>query len=644
MIKYIGSKRLLVPRILAAFAAMDGVTTVADLFSGTSRVGHALKHEGFAVTANDHNRYAYTLGLCYVQADRDRVEARARRLLRELQALPPAPGYVTETFCERSRFFHPRNGARIDAIREAIAAKRLEPELEAVLLVSLMEAADRVDSTTGVQMAYLKDWAPRAHNDLELRLPDVLPGGGAALCTDAVELAGRLDVDAAYVDPPYNQHSYRGNYHVWESLVRWDKPAVYGVACKRTDCREYTSEFNSRPRSAPALARLIERLRAPRLVVSFSDEGYVPRDDLEALLAEKGRVAVVAVDYKRYVGAQIGIFDPRGRKVGRVSHLRNREYLYVVAPTADEAERAAAPSAGRSYPAAVPTAASCILRRRRPRTAAGDAHSAGTDARHQLWEAGMNWYFEVWKKYAVFTGRAHRTEFWMFALVNFCIGIAFSILVRAIGPGMLVLEWVYGLAALVPSIAVAVRRLHDTDKSGLLVLLWFIPLVGWLIVLILCALEGTRGPNRFGPDPKAGAPGWAAGSPVPPGAAPYAGGVVYPDPPVAVVYSGAPAAVRYPSTPGASAYSGSSGGAASSSDSAAPAAPDAPPAPDAPVSFGDTAAADSGVSTPQSEAPQPVAPAGWYADPGGRHQYRYWDAAQWTAHVADNGAASVDPA
>ncbi len=341
MIKYLGSKRLLLPRIVAAFGALHGVRSVADVFSGTSRVGHALKREGFAVTANDHNRYAHALAVCYVQADRERVAARARRLLRELQALPPAPGYFTETFCERSRFFHPRNGARIDAVREAIAAMDLGPELEAVALVSLMEAADRVDSITGVQMAYLKEWAPRAANDLELRLPDLLPGGGTALCRDALDLAPELAVDAVYVDPPYNQHSYLGNYHIWETLVRWDKPEVYGVACKRTDCREYDSPFNSRPRSAGAMARLIGALQAPRLVVSFSDEGHVPRDTLESLLRDKGHVAVVEVDYKRYVGAQIGIFNPDGRKVGAVSHLRNREFLYVVAPTAAEAGRAA---------------------------------------------------------------------------------------------------------------------------------------------------------------------------------------------------------------------------------------------------------------------------------------------------------------
>jgi adenine-specific DNA-methyltransferase len=175
MIKYIGSKRLLVPHIVRAIEMLPGVGTVLDLFSGTSRVGHALKRSGYRVIANDHNAYAHTLARCYVGADAEDVRRHAALLADEFNGLRGSAGYFTTTFCEQARFFHPRNGERIDAIREAIAAKSLGPELEAVMLVSLMEAADRVDSTTGVQMAYLKAWAPRALNELCLRVPDVLP-------------------------------------------------------------------------------------------------------------------------------------------------------------------------------------------------------------------------------------------------------------------------------------------------------------------------------------------------------------------------------------------------------------------------------------------------------------------------------------
>lgn len=336
MIKYIGSKRTLIPVILDVVRRAGDCRTVIDPFSGTARVGHALKAAGYRVLASDHNAYAATLARCYVQADAEDVLADATKLVQEFNTLPGRAGYVTETFCLRSRFFQPKNGERIDAIREAIAAKGLEPEMESVMLVSLMEAADRVDSTTGLQMAYLKSWAPRACHDLELRVPAVLPrathGKGQAFCSEAFDAAA-VTADVAYLDPPYNQHSYLGNYHVWESLVRWDKPEVYGVACKRVDVRERKSPFNSRPRFADAMKQLLETVAARLVIVSFSDEGYLGRSEMETLLRSMwggtASVVTLAHDFKRYVGAQIGIHDPQGRKVGVVSHLRNTEFIYV---------------------------------------------------------------------------------------------------------------------------------------------------------------------------------------------------------------------------------------------------------------------------------------------------------------------------
>jgi adenine-specific DNA-methyltransferase len=343
VIKYLGSKRILVPAIVRIVRSLPAVRTVLDLFSGTSRVGHALKAAGYRVIANDHNAYAATLARCYVQADREDVLADAEKLVRELNALPGRPGYFTETFCVRSRFFQPKNGARVDAIREEIAGKHLPPELEAVLLVALMEAADRVDSTTGVQMAYLKEWAPRSYHDLELRVPDVLPrspyGKGRALEKEAIDAAREVEADVAYIDPPYNQHSYLRNYHIWESLVRWDKPEVYGTACKRVDCRTRTSVFNSRPRFSEAFAALVAAVRAKWIIVSFNNEGFLTREEVERLLATRGVVHTVEYDFKRYVGAQIGIYNPSGEKVGKVSHLRNKEFLYVVGPEKMDALR-----------------------------------------------------------------------------------------------------------------------------------------------------------------------------------------------------------------------------------------------------------------------------------------------------------------
>lgn len=334
MIKYIGSKRaLLAPLTAAVRAVLPDGGQVGDLFSGTARVGHALKRQGYGVWSNDHNAYAHALATAYVQADRERWLEPAARLLDELRDVPPEAGWFTRTFCEEARFFHPDNGARIDAIRNRVEALDLQPELRAVALVSLMEAADRVDSTAGLQMAYMKRWAPRALKPLELRLPDLLPAATTpcrATQADALEIAPEIDADLVYLDPPYNQHSYLANYHVWESLVLWDKPPTYGVANKRVDVRTRKSAFNSRPGIGPALRSVIERLRAPNLIVSFNDEGYLGRDEVTAMLSDRGYLQVIEIPHPRYVGARIGIHNPRGEKVGAVGRLRNVEHLFVV--------------------------------------------------------------------------------------------------------------------------------------------------------------------------------------------------------------------------------------------------------------------------------------------------------------------------
>ncbi|MBD3836662.1 DNA adenine methylase [Brevundimonas sp.] len=334
MIKYIGSKRALLGHVTGAVAGLlPAGGRVCDLFSGTARVGHALKRQGFQVWSNDHNAYAHTLATAYVQADRERWLAPAEAVLAELREVRPVAGWFTQAFCEDARYFHPDNGARIDAMRERIETLSLEPELKAVVLVSLMEAADRVDSTAGVQMAYMKRWAPRALKPLELRLPDLLPSVGApcrATRGDAVEMAAEVEADLVYLDPPYNQHSYLANYHVWESLVLWDRPETYGVANKRIDVKTRKSAFNSRPGIGPALRAVIERVRAPNLIVSFNDEGYLSRADLVEMLSARGHVQVVEIAHPRYVGARIGIHNPKGEKVGQVGRLRNVEHLFVV--------------------------------------------------------------------------------------------------------------------------------------------------------------------------------------------------------------------------------------------------------------------------------------------------------------------------
>lgn len=333
MIKYLGSKRILIPQIVSIVDALPGITRVCDLFTGTTRVAQALKRSGYFVAANDIATYSYQMSLAYIEADAAELDLeQLRKWIADLNSLPGRRGYFTRTFCEDARYFQPFNGMRIDAIRDAIDELPADPRERAILLTALMLAADRVDSTTGVQMAYLKKWASRSFNPLELRMPELLPGRGHACRQDAIEFVeqgGTDGFDLTYVDPPYNQHSYFGNYHIWETLMRNDAPATYGVAMKRTDTNENRSVFNSSPNFHEAFARVLSGIESRFVLVSFNNEGYASQDEVVSLLEAHGHVEHITVDFKRYVGAQIGIFNPSGEKVGKVSHLRNKEHLFL---------------------------------------------------------------------------------------------------------------------------------------------------------------------------------------------------------------------------------------------------------------------------------------------------------------------------
>lgn len=119
----------------------------------------------------------------------------------------------------------------------------------------------------------------------------------------------------------------------------------------------------------------------------------------------------------------------------------------------------------------------------------------------------MNYYTDVLKKYTVFDGRARRKEYWMFTLWNFIVSFAITIVFGFIGAitnvhGLVVVTWLYGLAVLLPALGVAVRRLHDTGRTGWWLFIGFIPFVGAIVLLVFMVLDSNPGENKYGPNPK----------------------------------------------------------------------------------------------------------------------------------------------
>lgn len=116
----------------------------------------------------------------------------------------------------------------------------------------------------------------------------------------------------------------------------------------------------------------------------------------------------------------------------------------------------------------------------------------------------MKYYFGVLQKYATFSGRAQRKEYWMFILFNFIIGIVIGIIGRILAPESNVntLSALYSLAVFIPYIAVTVRRFHDTNHSGWWILFNLIPFVGWIVTTVFMVTDSQLGENQYGPNPK----------------------------------------------------------------------------------------------------------------------------------------------
>lgn len=120
----------------------------------------------------------------------------------------------------------------------------------------------------------------------------------------------------------------------------------------------------------------------------------------------------------------------------------------------------------------------------------------------------MSWYLKVLRQYTEFSGRARRKEYWFFVLFNFLVAFALGLVDAGLGlwsqaSGVGLLSGLYSLAVLLPGLAVSIRRLHDTGRSGWWLLIGLIPLIGILVLLVFYVLDGDSGKNQYGPDPKA---------------------------------------------------------------------------------------------------------------------------------------------
>ena len=215
-----------------------------------------------------------------------------------------SPGGTSTKQCVR-RYFIDSNAKKIDAIREKIkdwGSKGLLSEgEEALLIADLMRATNKVANIAGTYGYFLKEWDPRTKNELTLRRSQIIKSNKEheVYNEDANQLVENINCEVLYLDPPYTWRHYGAYYHILETIARWDKPEVSGMAGLRP-WENSRSRYCHREEAADALMELIQKAKADHIFLSYNDEGLIPHEKICEILSTRGEVVSLAMPYRRY--------------------------------------------------------------------------------------------------------------------------------------------------------------------------------------------------------------------------------------------------------------------------------------------------------------------------------------------------------
>ena len=348
-IKYAGSKLKIIPYIQTMIEDLN-INTVLDGFSGTTRVSQAFAQLGYDVTSNDISYWSECFAKCYLLGKKS--DGYYQRIIDELNALDGIDGWFTENYggdekMTRKMPFQKKNTRKLDAIRKRIDELNLDDIDKSVILTSLILALDSVDSTLGHYSSYLSKWSKRSYNDMVLKVPQLCRTNGKHRVTrkDIFELLREPEhYDLAYFDPPYGSNNekmppsrvrYASYYHIWTSVIKNDKPKLFGKVNRREDTRdliagsvfeEYKKNDNGNYIAMEAIRKMIKQTKARYILLSYSSGGRATKDELKNIIAESGKLEKIAeIDYKKNIMASM-----RWTNEWLNSDEPNKEYLFLM--------------------------------------------------------------------------------------------------------------------------------------------------------------------------------------------------------------------------------------------------------------------------------------------------------------------------
>ena len=318
--RYIGGKSILLDKIYSEIIGLEDVHSIMDIFAGSGAVSTFLKQKGYDVISNDFLYFSYVLARGTVGISSEPTfkklgigdvvtylnELRIEETDISLEDCFVYNNYSPNERCSRM-YFQNKNAIKIDVIRQVIEQWKtnglVNEDEYYYLLAMLINAIPYVANITGTFGAYLKFWDKRTYNDLKLQKPDFLFTSSAVRCfnKDYIDMLSE-PVDLLYADPPYNSREYLPNYHVLETIARYDNPQIKGV----TGIRSYTeqkSEFCKKRTVYSAFEKLIQGANSQYILISYNNEGLLGTDELAEICqdyAAPNTFRLIEMDYRRY--------------------------------------------------------------------------------------------------------------------------------------------------------------------------------------------------------------------------------------------------------------------------------------------------------------------------------------------------------
>ena len=323
-VKYAGSKLKIIPYIANIISELPDVKSVLDGFSGTTRVAQAFAQLGYDTTSNDVSLWSEVFGTCYLKSNNS--DTYFQEIINHLNGLKGYDGWFSANYggelAITKRPFQTKNTQKLDAIRDEIDRLNLPWEDKCVLLTSLILALDKVDSTLGHFVAYLSDWSPRSHKDLQLKLPQRFPiiSHNKVIRGDIFDTISKNEYDFVYFDPPYGSNNekmppsrvrYNSYYHIWTTVIQNDKPTVFGKANRRIDSRdtvdssifeEFRKDTDGHFIAMKALGELIKNTKSHYILLSYSSGGRATKAELNDIISKSGKLLkAIEIDYQKNV-------------------------------------------------------------------------------------------------------------------------------------------------------------------------------------------------------------------------------------------------------------------------------------------------------------------------------------------------------